>query len=46
LLCCLSDEELSPAALAARVVLLDCARTLVRQGHWFGASLIAESNPP
>jgi LysR family tcuABC transcriptional regulator len=45
LLCCLSDDELSPAALAARVVVLDCARTLVRQGHWMGASLIAEANP-
>ncbi len=39
LLCSLADDELSPAALATRVVLLDCARTLVRQGDWFGASL-------
>ncbi|MGB4059459.1 MAG: LysR substrate-binding domain-containing protein [Burkholderiaceae bacterium] len=37
LLCSLSDDELPPAALAARVVLADCARTLVRQGQWFGA---------
>jgi hypothetical protein len=32
LLCSLSDDELSPAALAARVVLADCARTLVSEG--------------
>jgi LysR family transcriptional regulator, regulatory protein for tcuABC len=38
LLCSLSDDELPPAALAARVVLADCARTLVRQGQWFGAT--------
>ena len=39
-LCSLSDDELSPAALAARVVLADCARERVRSGHWTGASLI------
>lgn len=38
-LCSLSDDELSPAALAARVVLADCARTLVREGRWVGAAL-------
>lgn len=38
-LCSLSDDELSPAALAARVVLLDCARQLVRSGAWVGATL-------
>ncbi len=38
-LCSLSDDELSPAALAARVVLADCARTLVREGRWGGARL-------
>lgn len=38
-LCSLSDDELSPAALAARVVLAECARELVRQGHWTGAVL-------
>lgn len=38
-LCSLSDDELSPAALAARVVLADVARTLVRQGRWTGARL-------
>lgn len=37
-LCSLSDDELSPAALAARVVLADCARTLVAEGRWLGAS--------
>lgn len=39
-LCSLSDDELSPAALAARVVLADCARELVRSGQWVGARLI------
>ncbi len=39
LLASLSDDELSPAALAARVVLADVARTLVREGHWAGATL-------
>jgi LysR family tcuABC transcriptional regulator len=38
-LCSLSDDELSPAALATRVVLADCARTLVRSGQWVGARL-------
>jgi LysR family transcriptional regulator, regulatory protein for tcuABC len=38
-LCSLSDDELSPAALAARVVLADCARTLVQEGRWVGATL-------
>lgn len=39
LLASLSDNELSPAALAARVTLRDVATTLVRQGHWPGATL-------
>ena len=39
LLASLSEDELSPAALAARVVVLDVARTLVRSGHWAGATL-------
>jgi LysR family tcuABC transcriptional regulator len=39
-LCSLSDDELSPAALATRVVLADCARELVRSGRWVGASLL------
>ncbi|WP_120965086.1 LysR substrate-binding domain-containing protein [Comamonas sp. lk] len=38
-LCSLSDDELSPAALAARVVLVDCARQLVKSGAWVGATL-------
>jgi LysR family tcuABC transcriptional regulator len=38
-LCSLSDDELPPAALAARVVLADCARSLVQDGRWVGASL-------
>lgn len=38
-LCSLSDDELSPAALATRVVLADCARELVRSGAWVGATL-------
>ena len=39
-LCSLSDDELSPAALATRVVLADCARALVRAGTWEGTRLI------
>lgn len=35
----LSDDELSPAGLAARVVLADVARTLVTDGKWTGATL-------
>ncbi|MBK7507866.1 MAG: LysR family transcriptional regulator [Comamonadaceae bacterium] len=38
-LCSLSDDELSPAALAARVVLADCARERVLSGLWVGARL-------
>ncbi|MGO4281049.1 transcriptional regulator, LysR family [Cupriavidus sp. OV038] len=40
LLCSLSDDELSPAALALRVVLADTARGLVKSGGWRGARLI------
>ncbi|MBA2961039.1 MULTISPECIES: LysR family transcriptional regulator [Ramlibacter] len=36
-LCSISDEELSPAALAVRVTLADCARELVDSGRWAGA---------
>jgi LysR family tcuABC transcriptional regulator len=39
LLVSVSDDELSPAALAARVVLADVARTLVTEGRWPGATL-------
>ena len=38
-LCGLSEDELSPAALAARVVLADCVRSLVGSGVWKGAAL-------
>ena len=34
-----SDDELSPAGLAARVLLAEVARTQVGQGRWPGASL-------
>jgi len=37
--CSLSDDELSPAALAARIVLIDTARALVSANTWPGASL-------
>lgn len=36
----LSDDQLSPAGLAARVVLVDVMRTLVAEGRWLGAELI------
>ena len=39
LLASLSDDELSPAALAVRVTLADVARQLVAQGRWPGAVL-------
>lgn len=39
LLVSLSDDELSPAALAARVVMADVAHQLVEQGRWAGANL-------
>lgn len=39
LLVSLSDDELSPAGLAARVVLADVARALVRERRWVGATL-------
>jgi LysR family tcuABC transcriptional regulator len=39
LLVSLSDDELSPAALATRVVMTDVARSLVREGRWVGARL-------
>jgi LysR family tcuABC transcriptional regulator len=41
LLCSLSDDELSPAALAARVVLVDCVRSLLGEGRWHGATRLA-----
>lgn len=36
----LSDDELSPAGLAARVVMLDVVRELVNADKWSGASLV------
>ncbi|WP_076998678.1 LysR family transcriptional regulator [Variovorax sp. KK3] len=39
--CSLSDDELSPAALAARIVLADTAKALVQAGIWPGAVLAA-----
>lgn len=36
----LSDDELSPAALATRVVVADTMRALVLAGSWAGASLL------
>lgn len=44
-LCSLSDDELSPAALAARVVLADTVRRLVGAGQWPAAQLVAERRP-
>ena len=41
LLVSLSDDELSPAGLATRVVIADTARRLVQEGLWPGASLLA-----
>lgn len=38
-LCSLSNDELSPAELAVRVVLGVCARELVKSGVWLGALL-------
>ncbi|TBW08651.1 LysR family transcriptional regulator [Azotobacter chroococcum subsp. isscasi] len=42
LLASLSDDELSPAALATRVTVAGVARELVRAGHWPGATLLGE----
>lgn len=39
LLVSLSDDELSPAGLATRVVIRDVAIQLVKEGRWIGASL-------
>ena len=39
LLVSLSDEEMSPAALAARVVMRQVALQQVREGKWLGAAL-------
>ena len=39
MLASLSEDELSPAALAARVVLRDVAARLVAEGRWPGATV-------
>ena len=39
LLASIPEDELSPAGLAARMVLLDVGRRLVREGAWPGATL-------
>lgn len=39
LLCSLSEDELSPAALATRVVVVDCAKRLIDGGAWPGTRL-------
>jgi LysR family tcuABC transcriptional regulator len=39
----LSDDELSPAGLAARVVLMDVARTLVADATWTGAHWVSDT---
>ncbi|QGZ64665.1 LysR family transcriptional regulator [Paraburkholderia acidisoli] len=44
LIASVSDDELSPAGLAARVVLADVGRQLVREGRWPGARLRAASD--
>ncbi|CAE6737745.1 LysR family transcriptional regulator [Paraburkholderia aspalathi] len=36
----LSDDELSPAGLAARIILVETARHLTEHGKWTGATLI------
>jgi LysR family tcuABC transcriptional regulator len=36
----LSDDQLSPAGLAARIVLIDVMRSLVAEGLWPGATLV------
>jgi LysR family tcuABC transcriptional regulator len=45
LLATLPDDELSPAALAARVVITDVARQLVIDHQWPGASWIEDVAP-
>lgn len=42
LLASLSDEDLSPAARAARVVIADVARAAVQRGQWRGARLLPD----
>ena len=44
-ICSLSDDELSPAALAVRVVMADVARGLVAARSWPGAVLLGPVGP-
>lgn len=44
LLCTLSEDELSPAALATRVVLMDCVRQLVSGKTWSGTQITHHKN--
>lgn len=44
LLATLADDELSPAALAARRVIIDVARQLVSQQQWPGATWIEDAS--
>lgn len=41
-LCSLPEEELSPAALATRIVIRDCVHQLVTSGRWKGTRLYAQ----
>jgi LysR family tcuABC transcriptional regulator len=41
LLCSLSDDELSPSALAARVLVKECVENLVKSGAWNGSTLLS-----
>jgi LysR family transcriptional regulator, regulatory protein for tcuABC len=42
LICSLSDAEMSPPALAARVVLREVSRELVASGRWAGARVLPD----
>jgi LysR family tcuABC transcriptional regulator len=42
-LCSLTDDELSPAAIGARLVLTHCMRELVQNGRWADAQLIDQN---
>ncbi|OZI77808.1 LysR substrate-binding domain-containing protein [Bordetella genomosp. 12] len=44
LLCSLKEEDLSPAALAARAVMAECIRQLIGDGIWQGTRLIHHKN--
>ena len=42
-LCSLADDEMSPAALAARGVVRDCVHELVATGQWAGVVAVEKS---